>query len=137
MSLYRFSISWSRILPTGNASDVNDAGLQYYTNLIDALLDEDITPIVAMHYYDMPIAIYSEGGWKNETTVQLFVDYARLLFTRLGSRVSIIMIFEYSKNQSYPIYTGIESLRRNRQIVGLHSGQYIENGQTGMGRITR
>ena len=92
MSLYRFSISWSRILPTGNASDVNDAGLQYYTNLIDALLDEDITPIVAMHYYDMPMAIYSEGGWKNETTVQLFVDYARLLFTRLGSRVSIIII---------------------------------------------
>nr|XP_022342919.1 uncharacterized protein LOC111136393 isoform X1 [Crassostrea virginica] len=87
MSLYRFSISWSRILPTGNASDVNNAGLQYYTNLIDALLDEDITPIVAMHYYDMPMAIYSEGGWKNETTVQLFVDYARLLFTRLGSRV--------------------------------------------------
>lgn len=61
--------------------------MQYYINIIDSLIDAGITPVVTMHYYDMPITIYNQGGWKNSNTIHLFVDYARVLFKELGSKV--------------------------------------------------
>jgi beta-glucosidase/6-phospho-beta-glucosidase/beta-galactosidase len=99
VNYYRFSISWSRILPSGDSKEVNLGGVQYYTNLIDALLDGGITPMVAMHYFDMPEILYNQGGWGNSSTIKLFEDYARILFTRFGSRVhhffSVLSIFIY------------------------------------------
>lgn len=61
--------------------------MQYYINIIDSLIDAGITPVVTMHYYDMPITIYNQGGWKNSNTIHLLVDYARVLFKELGSKV--------------------------------------------------
>lgn len=107
VSFYRFSISWSRILPEGNVSDVNHLGIQYYMNMIDALIDAGITPVVVMHYYDMPITIYNQGGWKNPNTIHLFVEYARVLFKELGSRVlyniSIIVLHLFQRSVCFVI----------------------------------
>lgn len=107
VSFYRFSISWSRILPEGNVSYVNHLGIQYYMNMTDALIDAGITPVVAMHYYDMPITIYNQGGWKNPNTIHLFVEYARVLFKELGSRVLyniyIIMLHLFQRSVCFVI----------------------------------
>ncbi|KAM7335854.1 hypothetical protein ACRRTK_004347 [Alexandromys fortis] len=87
VSHYRFSISWPRVLPDGTTRFINEAGLNYYVRLIDALLAAGITPQVTIYHWDLPQALQDIGGWENETIVQLFKEYADVLFQRLGDKV--------------------------------------------------
>ncbi|XP_048001415.1 myrosinase 1-like [Leguminivora glycinivorella] len=87
VDVYRFSISWPRILPGGFRTIKNEAGLQYYDNLIDELLKYNIQPMVTMYHFDTPMALQHLGGWSNPSFVDWFVDYARVLFDRYASKV--------------------------------------------------
>ncbi|XP_004403603.1 PREDICTED: lactase-phlorizin hydrolase [Odobenus rosmarus divergens] len=87
VSHYRFSVAWSRILPDGTTKYINEAGLNYYVRLIDALLAANIKPQVTMYHWDLPQALQDVGGWENETIVQRFKEYAEVLFQRLGDKV--------------------------------------------------
>nr|XP_003405907.2 lactase-phlorizin hydrolase [Loxodonta africana] len=87
VSHYRFSVSWSRVLPDGTTRYINEAGLDYYLRLIDALLAADIKPQVTIYHWDLPQALQDVGGWENETIVQRFKEYADVLFQRLGDKV--------------------------------------------------
>ncbi|EXJ78686.1 beta-glucosidase [Capronia coronata CBS 617.96] len=87
---YRFSISWSRIIPLGGRNDpINQAGIQYYSKLVDDLLKADIVPLVTLYHWDLPEALYKRyGGLLNkEEFVADFTNYARILFDALGDRV--------------------------------------------------
>jgi len=84
---YRFSLSWSRILPNGTADVVNQAGIDYYNNLIDSLLANDIFPMVTMYHWDLPQPLQDIGGWPNEELIEHFADFARLAFATFGDRV--------------------------------------------------
>ncbi|XP_033716115.1 lactase/phlorizin hydrolase isoform X4 [Tursiops truncatus] len=85
---YRFSISWTRILPDGTTKYINEAGLNYYMRLIDALQAASIQPQVTIYHWDLPQALQDIGGWENETVVQRFKEYADVLFQRLGDKES-------------------------------------------------
>ncbi|MCZ7595029.1 MAG: family 1 glycosylhydrolase [Hyphomicrobium sp.] len=61
LQAYRFSISWSRILPAGTGA-VNDAGLDFYERLVDALLENGIEPLVTLYHWDLPAALDDRGG---------------------------------------------------------------------------
>ncbi|XP_032335258.1 lactase-phlorizin hydrolase isoform X1 [Camelus ferus] len=87
VSHYRLSISWTRILPHGTTKYINEAGLNYYVRLIDALLAANIQPQVTIYHWDLPQALQDVGGWENETIVQRFKEYAEVLFQRLGDKV--------------------------------------------------
>lgn len=63
-------------------------GIAYYNSLINALLDADIVPMVTMNHWDLPQALEDVGGWVNDTIVDVFVDYAKVLFEHFGDRVS-------------------------------------------------
>ncbi|XP_030855549.1 lactase-phlorizin hydrolase [Strongylocentrotus purpuratus] len=92
---YRFSISWPRVLPKGTlAGGVNQAGLDYYTNLIDELLANDIEPVVTLYHWDLPQVLQDDyGGWENDTLTDLFNDYANLCFNEYASKVNLWITF--------------------------------------------
>lgn len=84
--VYRFSISWSRILPQGTG-DVNPKGIEYYNNLIDECLKYDMVPLVTMFHFDMPAALDERGSWSNPDSVSWFVNFAKVMFENFGDRV--------------------------------------------------
>uniref|UniRef100_A0A3Q3RE81 Lactase n=1 Tax=Monopterus albus TaxID=43700 RepID=A0A3Q3RE81_MONAL len=84
---YRFSISWSRVLPDGTTKHINEAGINYYHRLVDALLAANIEPHVTLYHWDLPQALQDTGGWENEAIVFKFRDYADLIFSRFGHKV--------------------------------------------------
>ena len=89
---YRFSISWSRVLPTGTGT-INQPGLDFYQRLVDALLGAGIQPMINLFHWDLPQALQDRGGFANPEVVGWFTDYATLLASRLGDRVTDWMTF--------------------------------------------
>ncbi|HBY90421.1 glycoside hydrolase family 1 protein [Ruoffia tabacinasalis] len=87
LKAYRFSVSWSRILPTGSG-DINEAGLKFYENLIDELLRHNIEPILTLYHWDLPLALQDKyGGWEDRQIIEDFVNYAEILFKHFNGKV--------------------------------------------------
>ena len=83
---YRFSISWSRIFP-GGTGRVNQAGIDFYSRLVDALLAAGIRPSVTLYHWDLPAALDDRGGWLNPDVSHWFADYATTMYRALDDRV--------------------------------------------------
>jgi beta-glucosidase len=86
LNAYRFSVGWPRVLPDGRGP-TNEAGLDFYDRLLDALLAAGITPMVTLNHWDLPLALQAEGGWASRDTCAAFVSYADVVSRRLGDRV--------------------------------------------------
>lgn len=93
MDFYRFSIAWSRVLPDGDISNINEKGIEYYNKIIDKLLEMKIEPMVTMYHYDLPQKLQEFGGLTNSVFVSYFEAYANLLFERFGDRVKYWITF--------------------------------------------
>ena len=78
---YRFSISWSRVMPDGRGS-VNQEGVDFYQRLVDRLLEHDIVPCPTLFHWDLPQGLEELGGFRNRDTVSWFGDYAALMVRR-------------------------------------------------------
>ena len=97
----RTSISWSRIFPTGQEDEPNEAGLQYYDDLFDELLNNGIEPIITLSHFEMPYAIYETyGGFVNKAVIPLFVKFATCVFERYKDKVTYWMTFNEINNQA-------------------------------------
>ena len=83
---YRFSIAWPRIFPGGDENQ-NPKGIEFYHNLIDELIKNNIRPFVTLYHWDLPQALEEKGGWSSRDTVYAFQQYARLIFQEYGSKV--------------------------------------------------
>ena len=83
---YRFSIAWPRILPEGRGR-INQPGLDFYSRLIDGLLEAGIQPLATLYHWDLPTAL--EGAWLNRATVDAFGEYTGLVGQHFGDRVKM------------------------------------------------
>lgn len=87
MNAYRISIAWSRIFPEDHG-EVNAKALDYYSRLVDALLERGITPFITLFHWDMPQGLYSKHrGFVHRETAYHFADYAETVAKALGDRV--------------------------------------------------
>ncbi|MFG3286566.1 GH1 family beta-glucosidase [Streptomyces sp. NPDC048111] len=86
LTSYRFSVSWSRVQPTGRGPAVQ-LGLDFYRRLVDELLDHGIVPALTLYHWDLPQELEDAGGWPARDTAARFAEYAALVGDALGDRV--------------------------------------------------
>ena len=87
MKIYRFSISWARIIPDGDG-DINPKGIQFYHDVIDALCEAGIQPFVTLYHFDLPYALVKKyNGWEDRRCVYAFEKYAKICFAEYGAQV--------------------------------------------------
>ena len=91
--MYRFSVSWPRILPDGTTKVINQAGINHYNALIDELLANGIEPIITLFHWDLPQNLQEIGGWENEELIEIFGDFARVCYESFGDRVRYWITF--------------------------------------------
>lgn len=126
---YRFSISWARVKPGDRF--VNRAGLDFYSRLVDELLDADILPWLTLYHWDLPQALEEAGGWANRDTAYRFRDYAATVYDALGDRVSHWTTFNEPLCSSLIAYAAGEHAPGRREpraaIAALHH-QHLAHG---------
>ena len=88
---FRFSISWSRIMPNGTG-EVNQAGIDYYNKVIDYCLTLGIEPWLTLYHWDLPHALEVKGGWTNREVVTWFTDFVTVCAKAFGDRVKHWMV---------------------------------------------
>ncbi len=84
LDAYRFSIAWPRITPFGQT---NQAGIDFYSKLVDGLLERGIRPVATLYHWDLPQSLEDLGGWTSRDTVDRFAEYASVIGEALGDRV--------------------------------------------------
>ena len=124
---YRYSISWSRVLPDGKGK-VNQAGLDYYKRLTDTLVDNGIAPNVTLYHWDLPYELHRLGGWLNRDIADWFGDYAELIFKELDGVKNRKAHFETVVVLHYP---NGEELYATGQVDG--EILFEEDGENGFG----
>lgn len=121
---YRFSTSWSRVRPDGGS--VNPKGVDFYSRLVDELLEAGIKPWLTLHHWDMPQALEEKGGWTNRDTAFLFRDYALTMHDALGDRVDVWTTLNEPWCSSFLSYTaGAHAPGRQSKEAGLAAGHHL------------
>ena len=93
LKAYRFSVAWSRVVPDGEGP-VNPAGLQFYVDLVDELIQHGVEPVLTLYHWDLPQALQDKyGGWESRELIPAFKDYCRILFEALGDKVKYWVTF--------------------------------------------
>ncbi len=87
LGAYRFSIAWPRIVPLGDGV-IEQRGLDFYSRLVDGMLERGITPYATLYHWDLPQALQDSGGWTSRDTARRFADYASVVHQHLSDRVT-------------------------------------------------
>jgi len=83
---FRFSLSWSRIIPSG-IGEINQKGIEFYHNVIDFCIENDIEPFVTLYHWDLPLELEKKGGWTNREILDWFEQYVSVCIQEFGQKV--------------------------------------------------
>ena len=132
LNSYRFSISWPRLQRTGSGP-ANSKGVDYYSHLVDALLEARIRPFVTLYHWDLPQALEEAGGWPARDTASRFADYVALVARALGDRVSDWMLFNEPAAFTYRGYLQGELAPGRENIIDFLRATHTVNLAQGAG----
>ena len=129
LQAYRFSVSWPRFLPAGRGK-VNQAGIDFYSRLVDTLLEAGIEPYLTLYHWDMPQVLQDQGGWPDRMIVNAFLEYTDVVSRALGDRVKywttfnepfVSAILGYYNGQHAPGHTSLpEALAAAHHLLLAH-----------------
>ena len=131
LNSYRFSISWPRIQPRIRAA--NSKGIDFYSRLVDALLEARIRPLVTLYHWDLPQALEDAGGWPNRDIAGRFADYAQLVAQALGDRVSDFILFNEPAPSSISAISTARTLPGRNSLLDFLRATHIVNLAQGAG----
>ncbi len=101
---FRFSIAWTRIFPTGMEAEPNEAGLQFYDNVLDECRKHGITPLVTISHYEMPYALVEKyNGWAGRECIDYFTRYCHAIFERYKNKVTYWLTFNEINSGTMPM----------------------------------
>ena len=127
LKAYRFSISWTRIFPSGSGI-VNEEGVTFYNNLINELVNAGIEPIVTIYHFDYPQGLVDKyGGWISRESINDYVNYAEFLFKTYGDRVKLwLTINEQDHVVHMPYRLGMASTnRKETEKLGFQANHHM------------
>jgi beta-glucosidase len=125
---YRFSISWPRVLPAGG-DRLNQAGLDFYSRLVDGLRARDIAPVATLYHWDLPQELEDAGGWPNRDTAFRFGEYARRMGEALGDRVHTWITLNEPWCSAYLGYgSGVHAPGRTEPAAALAAVHHLNLG---------
>lgn len=105
--VFRFSIHWSRIFPNGYDEQPNEAGLQFYDDVLDELQKYGMEPLITLSHYEHPLALTQKyNGWASREVISYFVKYAETVFTRYKDKVKYWLTFNEINMLTFSPYTG-------------------------------
>ncbi|WP_400999997.1 GH1 family beta-glucosidase [Agromyces sp. GXQ0307] len=124
LDTYRFSTSWARVRPDGGP--VNAKGVDFYSRLVDELLEQGILPWLTLYHWDLPQALEEQGGWANRDTAFRFRDYALTMHDALGDRVKVWTTLNEPWCSSFLSYTaGAHAPGRQDVEAGLRAAHHL------------
>lgn len=124
IKIYRFSFSWSRIIPDGDGK-INEKGLEFYHNVVDELLENDIIPFVTLYHFDLPFNLVEKyNGWESRETVYAFERYAKICFESFKDKVKFWQPHNEQNlmirvNERMNLYTG-DNIEQKRFQMDYH-----------------
>lgn len=125
LTTFRFSISWTRIFPEGTGA-VNQEGVKFYHQIINALRKAQIEPIVTIYHFDYPLALVKKyGGWTNRQSIADYVNYCEFLFKEFGQDVKYwITINEQDHVVKIPARLGFKDNNFNKHLTQCYQANH-------------
>ncbi|MFE1246450.1 GH1 family beta-glucosidase [Streptomyces sp. NPDC058735] len=125
LGAYRFSVSWSRVQPTGRGPAVQK-GLDFYRRLVDELLSKGIKPAVTLYHWDLPQELEDAGGWPERDTAHRFAEYAQIAGEALGDRVEHWMTLNEPWCAAFLGYaSGVHAPGRTEPLAALRAAHHL------------
>jgi len=137
LGAYRFSISWPRVQP-GGSGEFNPEGISFYSDLVDALIEAGIEPVVTLYHWDLPQELEDAGGWTNRETAYRFAEYAERMARELGNRISVWTTFNEPWCAAYLGYaSGVHAPGRTDGAAALAAVHHLNLAHGLAGRAVR
>ncbi|MFC6463436.1 glycoside hydrolase family 1 protein [Marinilactibacillus sp. GCM10026970] len=117
MNMYRFQISWSRVIENGDG-EINEAGIAYYDRFIDALIERGIEPMICLYHFDMPLHLAEQyNGLMSKEVLQAFIRYSKLMIDRFAHKVKYWIVFNEQNLYHVPEAFKISGYLKGDQTV--------------------
>ncbi|WP_168164923.1 glycoside hydrolase family 1 protein [Globicatella sp. HMSC072A10] len=114
IEIYRFSISWARLFPTGEELEPIEAGLDYYDKIFDFLKANDIKVFLTLYHYAMPLHLVEKyGGWKNRQVIDHYLRFAKVVLERWGDKIDYCLPFNEINTGYFSPYNGIGLIQKD------------------------
>ncbi|MEV4427467.1 GH1 family beta-glucosidase [Streptomyces sp. R-07] len=128
LNAYRFSVSWSRVQPTGRGPAVQQ-GLDFYRRLVDELLAAGIEPALTLYHWDLPQELEDAGGWPERATAERFAEYAGIVAGAVGDRVKRWTTLNEPWCSAFLGYgSGVHAPGRTDPVASLRAAHHLNLG---------